>query len=137
MPVSTPLGKRLLLAFIGGRKTARTYRQPLSYVRDGNTLLTPGAGKWTRNLMGDPMVRLRIRGRDVTARAELVNNLEEVTRLFTFILALNPSSDAFLHTKRNLDGSLSTEHLRCAINAGFRIVRWHLNELPPRAFSNE
>ena len=44
LPVATPPGKRLMLAFIVGRKTGKTYRQPMSYVRDGETLLTPGGG---------------------------------------------------------------------------------------------
>lgn len=33
-----------MLASFTGRKTGRHYRQPLSYVRDGDILLTPGGG---------------------------------------------------------------------------------------------
>jgi len=36
LPVATPLGRNLMLAFIVGRKTGRLYRQPVSYVRDGD-----------------------------------------------------------------------------------------------------
>ena len=42
LPFSTPLGKRLMLVYLKGRKTGREYKKPISYVRDGETLLTPG-----------------------------------------------------------------------------------------------
>jgi hypothetical protein len=44
LPIATPLGKRLMLVYLTGRKTGRQYRQPVSYVRDAETLLTPGGG---------------------------------------------------------------------------------------------
>ena len=50
MPFPTPLGGRLMLVYFTGRKTGRPYRQPVSYVRDGDVLLTPGGGKWKLNL---------------------------------------------------------------------------------------
>src|ERR1035437_6582667 len=96
LPVSTPLGKRLMLAFIVGRKTGRTYHQPLSYVRDGNTLLTPGGGKWKWNLQDEKPVRLRMRGEDFYARPELVGEINEVDRLLSVILESNPSAGYFV-----------------------------------------
>src|SRR5262249_52497079 len=55
LPISTPLGKRLMLAYLTGRKTGHHYRQPISYVRHGETLLTPGGGRWKLNLVeGQP-----------------------------------------------------------------------------------
>ena len=128
LPVSTPLGKRLMLASIVGRTSGKTYRQPLSFVRDGDTLLTPGGGRWKRNLVANPRVRLRVRGRDVFARAELVEDLGEVSRLLSLILASNPSASSFVRVKKNLDGSLNVEDLRNAVTYGFSIVRWHLDE---------
>ncbi len=137
LPVPTPLGKRLMLAFIIGRKTGKTYRQPVSYVKDGDTLLTPGGGRWKRNLVGGPLVRLRIRGQDVFARAELVDNLEEVSRLLSLILVSNPSADSFVRVKKNPDGSLNADDLQNAIRYGFSIVRWHRNEVPSPVQSSE
>ncbi len=63
LPFATPLGRNLTLAYITGRKTARIYRQPLSYVRDGDMLLTPGGGNWKLNLSAGVPVRLRLRAR--------------------------------------------------------------------------
>jgi hypothetical protein len=44
LPFSTPLGKRLMLVHLVGRKTGKHYKQPISYVRDEDVLLTPGWG---------------------------------------------------------------------------------------------
>jgi endonuclease YncB( thermonuclease family) len=64
LPVATPLSRNLMLISYTGRKTGKPYRQPVSYVRDGDTLLTPGGGRWTRNLGEGRPVRIRLRGRD-------------------------------------------------------------------------
>src|SRR5512132_986721 len=62
---ATPLGKRLMLVYLTGRKSGRRYRQPISYVRDGDTLLTPGGGKWKLNLVESEPTHVRLRGKDV------------------------------------------------------------------------
>ena len=128
LPVATPLGKRLMLAFIVGRKTGRTYHQPLSYVRDGNTLLTPGGGKWKWNLQDEKPVRLRMRGRDFYARPELVEEINEVDRLLSVILESNPSAGSFVRIPKNPDGGLDRTRLQTAVDYGFRVVRWHLDD---------
>jgi hypothetical protein len=128
LPVATPLSNRLMMAFIIGRKTGKIYRQPLSYVKDGNTLLTPGGGKWKLNLRDGHPVRLRLRGRDVLARPELVGDIDEVDWLLSAILAANPSAGSFVRIPKNPDGRLDRGGLRTAIHYGFRIVRWHLDE---------
>jgi hypothetical protein len=40
LPLPTPAGRRLMLLHLTGRKASRHYRQPVSYIRDRNTLLT-------------------------------------------------------------------------------------------------
>lgn len=75
LPVATPLGRNLMLAFIIGRKSGRTHRQPVSYVPDGDSLLTPGGGKWKLNLAAGVPVRIRLRGKDISATPELVSDV--------------------------------------------------------------
>jgi len=128
LPVATPLGKRLMLAFIVGRKTGRTYHQPMSYVRDGNTLLTPGGGKWKLNLQDEKPVRLRMRGQDFYARPELVGDIDEIDRLLSVTLKSNPSAGSFVRIPKNPDGRLDRTRLQTAVDYGFRVVRWHLDE---------
>jgi hypothetical protein len=69
LPFATPLGNRLILVYLTGRKTGRSYRQPVSYVRYRGALLTPGGGNWKLNLVEGQPVRIRLRGRDVFRRA--------------------------------------------------------------------
>jgi deazaflavin-dependent oxidoreductase (nitroreductase family) len=125
LPFGTPLGRNLMLAYIVGRKSGKTYRQPVSYVRDGETLLTPGGGRWKLNLSAGLPVRLRVRGRDLTATADLVSDVDEVDRLLTIMIAGNPRARAFIGIARDADGRFDRAQLANAVNHGFRIVRWH------------
>src|ERR1700743_38014 len=72
LPFPTPLSANLMLVSYTGRKSGKAYRQPVSYARDGETLLTPGGGRWTLNLKGGRQVTVRLRGRTVTAHGDLV-----------------------------------------------------------------
>jgi deazaflavin-dependent oxidoreductase (nitroreductase family) len=125
LPVATPLGRNLMLAFIRGRKSGKTYRQPLSYVRDGDTLLTPGGGRWKLNLSSDTAVRLRVRGQDIAATPELISDPAEVDKLLMTMMSANPRAGAFIGVPRDADGHFDRGGLERAIRYGFRIVRWH------------
>jgi hypothetical protein len=126
LPFPTPLSRNLMLVSYTGRKSGRSYRQPLSYARDGEALLTPGGGRWTLNMEGGRPVRVRLRGRDVAARPELVREPGEVERLLDVIVAGNPSAARFIPLPRTADGRLEPAPLAAAIDHGFAIVRWHL-----------
>jgi deazaflavin-dependent oxidoreductase (nitroreductase family) len=126
LPFPTPLSRNLMLISYTGRKTGKPYRQPVSYVRDGDTLLTPGGGRWTLNLAGGRPVRIRLRGRDVAAGAELVTDAAEVERLFGVIAAKNPAAGRFIPIPRQPDGRLDPDALDAALQHGFSIVRWSL-----------
>lgn len=125
LPVATPLGSSLMLAFVIGRKSGKTYRQPVSYVRDGDTLLTPGGGKWKLNLVPGTPVRLRIRGRDISATPELVSDIDEIGSLLQTLAAGNPAAARFVGVQRGPDGSFDRNGVERAVRYGFRIVRWH------------
>ena len=125
LPVATPLGRSLMLAFITGRRSGKTYRQPLSYVRDDDTLLTPGGGRWKLNLMPDVPVRIRLRGQDIMASPELISDPDEIGKLLTTMTAANPRAAAFIGIARDPDGQFDRAGLENAVRYGFRIVRWH------------
>jgi F420H(2)-dependent quinone reductase len=124
LPVSTPLGKRLMLVDLTGRKTGRHYRQPVSYVRDGETLLTPGGGRWKLNLVEGQPVHVRLRGRDISLRPEVVRDPVEVDRLLVLMSAKNATVGRFVPIPKQADGHYDRDRLELAIEHGFRIVRW-------------
>lgn len=82
-----------------GHRTGRHYRQPVSYVTDGGTLLTPGGGRWTENLRDGETVLLRLRARAVSAETELIADPEEVARLLLIMTAENPMLPRFVRTR--------------------------------------
>jgi F420H(2)-dependent quinone reductase len=126
LPFPTPLTKRLMLVSFTGRKTGKAYQQPMSYVQQGNTLLTPGGGKWKLNLREDQSVRIRLRGQDVFARPEFVKDPDEVERLIGVMSTANPTVGAFVGIPKGPDGRLDRGRLETALKYGFMIVRWHL-----------
>ncbi|TAN29651.1 MAG: DUF385 domain-containing protein [Actinomycetota bacterium] len=128
LPFATPLGSRLMLLFLTGRKTGKAYRQPVSYVRDGSTLLTPGGGKWKLNLVEGKPVRIRLRGHDVYALPEIVSDLGEIERLLGIIVASNPRATSFIGISRDSSGRFDPAKLGTAVQFGFRVIRWHLDQ---------
>jgi hypothetical protein len=44
LPFATPLSGQLMVISFTGRKTGKAYQQPVSYVPDGDTLLTLASG---------------------------------------------------------------------------------------------
>ncbi len=128
LPFPTPLSGRLMLVSFTGCKTGKAYRQPVSYVQQGDTLLSPGGGKWKWNLRDGQPVRIWLRGREVLARPELIKDPEEIERLLAVMTAANPSVSAFVGIPKGPDGRLDRSRLETAVSYGFRIVRWHLEE---------
>jgi hypothetical protein len=124
LPFPTPLSRRLMVVTHVGRRTGRRYHQPVSYLRDGDTLLTPGGGRWTRNLRTGEPVELRVVGRRITARPELVADPDEVERLLGMMFQANPRLASFVPFVGN-DGTIDRDALARAVGFGFRIVRWH------------
>jgi hypothetical protein len=124
LPIATPLGKRLMLVYLTGRKTGRHYRQPVSYVRDGEILLTPGGGRWKLNLVEGEPTHVRLRGRDISLYPELVRDPTEVDRLLGVMSAKNPMVGRFVPIPKRADGHYERARLELAIRHGFRIVRW-------------
>jgi hypothetical protein len=133
-PFATPLGKRLMLAYLTGRKSGRNYRQPISYVRDGETLLTPGGGRWKLNLVEGQPTHVRVNGRDLLLGHELVRDPLEVERLLGVMSAKNPAVERFTPIPKQPDGHYDRERLNNAIRHGFRIVRWSPHDAPAQEF---
>lgn len=132
LPFPTPLSRRLMLAYLTGRRTGRHYRQPLSYVRDGDQLLTPGGGRWTSNVVDGRPVLLKVGGRDRTARPEFIRDPGRVETLLDTIAQASPSTARFVPLPRTAEGRLEPVALEQAIHHGFGVVCWHLTPTAER-----
>lgn len=124
LPFRTPASGQLMLVEITGRKSGRVYKQPISYVRDGETLLTPGGGNWKLNLREDRGNRLRLNGKWLVARPELVRDTQTVTQLLSRMWTASPRTARFIPVLQ-ADGSVDQSALEQALAHGFLIVRWH------------
>jgi hypothetical protein len=134
LPFQTPLSRRLMLLTFTGRKTGRVYRQPVSYAPDGDTLLTPAGGRWKLNLREGEPIRVRLRGRDVLARPEFIRDVDEVERLLRTMTASNPRAASFIPAIGR-DGHVDRGELQAAVDYGFSIIRWHIDEAPSKGRS--
>jgi deazaflavin-dependent oxidoreductase (nitroreductase family) len=74
-------GSVVLLSFTG-HKSGKLYTTPVEYRQDWNTLtiLTRTERKWWRNLKGGVPVTVRLRGRDVSATADIISLDEAALR---------------------------------------------------------
>ena len=125
LPFRTPLSKNLMLLYLTGRRTGKRYRQPVSYVRHDGVLLTPGGGKWKLNLDPGRQEKIRLGGRDILARPDLVADVDEIDRLLIIMAEANPRTANFIPIPRRDDGHFDEAALANAVSYGFRIVRWH------------
>jgi hypothetical protein len=129
LPFRTPLSRRVMLLSYTGRRTGRGYSQPVSYVVDGDDVLTPGGGRWKLNLSEAEPITVRLRARDVLARPEFVRDRDEVERLLGRMVAANPRIASFIPFIER-DRGIDRDMLQAAIDHGFSIIRWHLETTP-------
>jgi hypothetical protein len=127
LPFPTPIGRRLMLLFLTGRRTGKTYRQPVSYVADNGALLTPGGGNWKLNLIDGQPVHVRLRGKDRFATPQIIRTPDAVEVLLEKMTRVNPMTERFVRIPRDAQGHFDRQRLETAVKHGFAIVRWHLD----------
>ena len=118
-----------MLLYLTGRKTGKSYVQPVSFVEDGHTMLTPGGGRWKLNLRDRECVRARVRGREVRLRPEFVKDAAEVDRLLRLMATRNSRITRFAPVA-GPDAQIDRQRVDNAVRFGFAIVRWHF-DCPP------
>jgi len=125
LPFPTPISDKLMLLFYQGRRSGRSYRQPVSYVTDGDVLLTPGGGRWKENLRDGEAITARIHGHKRRITPELVRDPAEVERLLQFMKERSPRLTSFVPFM-SADGTIDRPGLELALARGFCIVRWRV-----------
>jgi deazaflavin-dependent oxidoreductase (nitroreductase family) len=122
-PLHRLLSGRLLIITVIGRKTGREYDLPVGYVEHGGALLVGTAARWRRNLRPGVPVRVRLRGRDVQADAEVITEEARAADLYAAILRRNPIHGRFVGIGVEPDGSANPSDLRRALAGGAAVVR--------------
>lgn len=125
-PLHGVMSRKLLLITFTGRKSGKEFTTPISYVRQGDTLLLAVGGSWWKNLRGGATVWLRLQGKQRTAVTEVVTDEEAMSEVYQIILAQNPTQGRFMGIKASPDGKPNTNDLRQAIERGAAVVKVHL-----------
>ena len=83
-----------MLVSVAGRKTGRIYTTPVNYMLDGNvvTAVSNRDRTWWRNIGDGAAVKLRIRAKDLSGKAEILRLDEEslASRLQDFYSRISP-----------------------------------------------
>ncbi|MEL6150589.1 MAG: nitroreductase family deazaflavin-dependent oxidoreductase [Chloroflexota bacterium] len=100
------MSQNMLLLTVTGRKSGNLYTFPVEYVEDGDTLiiLSHLHRTWWKNLTDDAQVRLCLRGRVLTAHAELKTDPAQVAGYLTRVLEQRPMLARFYRVERTETG---------------------------------
>lgn len=131
-PLHGPLSKRLMLLTFRGRRSGRRITIPVGYFRvDDRTVLLATERPWQKNLAGGAQVELRLRGRDVAGRSEVIADEGAFAEALAAMLAIDPGYGRFFGVAVGADGRPDAGQVRAAFGRGLRIVRVTLDGSPP------
>jgi deazaflavin-dependent oxidoreductase (nitroreductase family) len=119
-------GRVALLTFTG-RKTGRSYTTPVSYVREGSSLLIPGGGGWWKNLGSGRPSRVLLQGTWHSVTPELVSAPNDLAMVLQRMLAANPAISIFIGVSPGPGGHPDPEALERERRRGFVVVRLRLD----------
>jgi hypothetical protein len=106
-------GNMMVLNYTG-RKSGKAYRVPVSFKKVGDTLLTGSYKRrtWWRNLRGGVPVTVRLRGKDVTGQAEVIEDEQGVMDGIKAYIGEDPRIARMYGLKLGTDGQPEIESLR-------------------------
>jgi hypothetical protein len=127
-PLHFILSKNMMLMTYTGRKSGKVYTTPMNYLGINGALYTTSYRDriWWRNLRGGADVTLRLRGWDVTARAETIEDQSEVADALLQYLKTAPQLAKFMDVRMDADGNPDDEDI-ARLAQEMVVVRTELN----------
>ena len=112
-PLHSLVSRNMMLMTYIGRKSGKSYTTPINYLTIDQALYTISTRErvWWRNLRGGAEVSLRLQGKDVTARAESIDEMAEVARLLEQIFEADPRMAGYLNVRIGPDGTPTPEDI--------------------------
>ncbi len=103
----------LMLLGYTGRRSGKAYTTPVNYLelKDGLYILSTRERVWWRNLRGGAQVRLRLRGKETTARAQSIEDPEQVAAGLGRMLAKTPRLARYLNVRISPQGAPDVQDL--------------------------
>lgn len=109
-PMHSLADKQTMVITVTGRKSGRRYTFPVSYVRDGETLLiiSQRDHTWWKNLQNDAPATVLLQSHTLQVRGETFTDTELAAKILLHILQLVPAYQRLLHVR--LDAAGQPEH---------------------------
>jgi len=115
-PLHPLLSSSTMIVTYTGRKSGKTYSLPVNYIQAGDSLLTISLSKrtWWRNLRGGAEVTIRLRGKELPARAEVFEDFTSVAQGLAEIVRTHPKYARYLKVRLDERGQPSMVDLDLA-----------------------
>jgi deazaflavin-dependent oxidoreductase (nitroreductase family) len=119
--------RRLVLTFTGRRSGTR-YATPVNYLQRGDELLIATDSRWWRNLQGGSEVEVQLRGRRISAVADVVLEPDVVAEGLAALVRDHPPYGRWAHVKVGADGAPDEADVRAEVARGRVLIRVQLPE---------
>ena len=132
-PMHSLVDKQTMVITVTGRKSGRRYTLPVSYVRDGETLLVISQRdhKWWKNLQNDAPATVLLQGHSLQARGETFTDTDLAANILLHILRQAPAYQRLLQVR--LDAAGQPEHPEALTHLAQNNVVIRLSEITARA----
>ncbi len=107
-PLHPLLGSSFALITVAGRKTGRPISTPVNVVRNGDSLTVVSLRNrtWWRNLRGGGPATLRLAGRQLSVRGEVLEVQSDVAEAFAHLFQRFPNYAKYYGVRLAADGSV-------------------------------
>ncbi len=106
-PLHFFVSKNMMLMTYTGRRSGKSYTTPMNYLQIGETVFTISSREhiWWHNLLGGMDVTLRLRGKDIPARAKTLEDPAAVAGNLTNYLRKTPQLARYMKVRIGPDGA--------------------------------
>ena len=112
-PLHFMVSKNTMLMTYTGRKSGKSYTTPMNYLAMDGALYTNSNREriWWRNLRGGAQVTLRLKGEDVPARAEVIEDPSAVAGYLNEYLEAAPQLAKYMQVRLDENGKPLAEDI--------------------------
>ena len=112
-PLHGLVSKNTMLITFSGRKSGKVYTTPVGYVRNDNdiTVFSQRHSSWWRNLRGGASVTVRLKGQDLKAIGESIEDKKTVAAGLLAYLQKRPHYARFFQVTLDPDGQPNPEEV--------------------------
>ena len=127
-PLHPMVSKNMMLMTYAGRKSGKSYTTPMNYLAMNGALYTSSSRDrvWWRNLRGGAEVTLRLRGNEVPAQAEVIEDHAAVAEYLNEYLEAAPNLAKYMDVRMDANGKPDDEGVACLAQE-MVMVRTELN----------